>query len=270
MPDSIIKFNNISYKYSSGTVALNNINLDITKSKKSVLLGANGAGKSTLMLLLNGILKPTSGTLLFNNQIYSYKRSKIRDIRKSIGVLFQDSDSQLIAPSVYEEITFGLCNISKDKLWIKNQADMVIDSFRLDDIIDKPPHQLSDGQKKRVCLAAIVAMEPEVIVCDEPASNLDPQSAEMMFNYLDKLNRQGKTVIISTHDVNHAFEWANSVIVMNSGKVAAKGTPTEVFSDKELINRCGLKVPTIIEICNKLGINSYPENIDMLIKQLKN
>ncbi len=269
MSDSIITFDNVSYKYSCGTIALNNVNLDIPRSKKSVILGANGAGKSTLMLLLNGILKPESGSLLYNKIEYNYSKKKIRVIRNDIGILFQDSDSQLIAPSVYEEITFGLCNISNNKDWIKSQANMVIESFKLNDIIDKPPHQLSDGQKKRVCLAAIVAMEPEVIVCDEPASNLDPQSTEMMFNYLDKLNSQGKTIIISTHDVNHAYEWADSIIVMNRGNVIAQDTPTNVFSDNELINSSGLKIPSIIDICNKLGIKEYPENIDVLIKQLK-
>ena len=268
MNDTIVKLQDVSFSYPTGEKALNLINLELPAGKKIAILGGNGAGKSTLMLLLNGILKPTSGYLEYGNKKYNYNKKALRELRSKIGLLFPEPDYQLIAPTVYEEISFGLLNQFKDEALVRLKVEKTIDNFSLHDIIDKPPHQLSTGQKKRVCLAAILAMEPELIVCDEPASNLDPVYANSIFKYLEKLNKKGKTILISTHDVNNAYSWADYIIVMSNGKILESGLPDVIFKNKEMLQKANLNQPMIIELLNVLGLDNLsektPKNIDDL------
>ncbi len=247
MAKRIIELHNVSYKYVSGTLALNSVNLAIPKGKKVALLGANGAGKSTLMLLLNGIIRPTTGHLSYDSLKYNYKKRHLRQLRSKIGLIFSDSDNQLIAPTVYEEISFGLNNISKNEEWVRTKVDEALNAFALNSIAEKPTHELSTGQKKRVCLAAVLAMEPEVIVSDEPASGLDPRYEKKIFGYLDQLQEKGKTILISTHDVNQAYTWADHVIVLHHGEVLLQGEPKEVFGQKDVLKVTGLDLPYIVE-----------------------
>ncbi len=273
MVKSIITLCNVSYKYPSGTLALKSINLGLPKGKKIAVLGGNGAGKSTLLLLLNGILKATTGLLSYGSVEYNYKKSGLRELRSRIGILFSDPDNQLIAPTVYEEISFGLNNISRDKEWIRNKVEEALDTFCLHDLSNRPPHELSAGQKKRVCLAAVLAMEPEVIVCDEPASSLDPWHARLTFDYLNRLNEQGKTILISTHDVNQAYSWADYIIILKKGEVLISGSPKDVFSKKDLVEDAGLNLPFIIEACYALlpeiNTSDLPGTMDDFKKLLK-
>lgn len=246
MVDTIITMHNVSYRYPSGLLALNAIDLDIPKGKRIALLGANGAGKSTLMYLLNGILRPTEGFLTLENDRYSYKRKALRYLRSKVGLLFQDSDNQLLAPTVYEEISFGLINLVKDKNWVRCKVDEIIGAFGLHEISDRSPYELSAGQKKRVCLASVLAMEPELLVCDEPCSNLDPVSTQLTIDYLNDLNSLGKTVLVATHDVNMAYVWADHVIILKSGNVMCSGTPKEVFGNRRHIEDAGLHLPYMV------------------------
>ena len=256
MIQNIIELANISYTYPNGDSALNGINLEIPIGKKIALLGGNGAGKSTLMLLLNGILKPTKGGLSFKNVAYKYNKKGLRELRSKIGLLFPEPDYQLIAPTVYEEISFGLLNKFKDDKVVRKKVEKVVLDFSLQEIINKPPHQLSTGQKKRVCLASVLAMEPELIVCDEPASNLDPMYSKLIFNYLESLHKKGKTILISTHDVNRAYSWADYVIIMDKGEILEKGLPEKVFEDKELLKKANLNQPFIVNFFNEFKDNS--------------
>lgn len=253
MIESIIKLNKICYTYPNGDRALNSIDLEIPIGKKIALLGGNGAGKSTLMLLLNGVLKPSKGDLIYKNSPYKYTKKGLRELRSKIGLLFPESDYQLIAPTVYEEISFGLLNKFKDDTIVREKVEKAVKDFALQEFVNKPPHQLSTGQKKRVCLASILAMEPELIVCDEPTSNLDPVYSKKIFNYLDDLNENGKTILISTHNVNSAYSWADYIIVMNKGKILDKGTPEDIFENKELLKKANLNQPFIIDFLNELG-----------------
>lgn len=269
MIENIIELNNVSYTYPNGDTALNGINLEIPIGKKIALLGGNGAGKSTLMLLLNGILKPTKGDLSFKNVAYSYRKKGLRELRSKIGLLFPEPDYQLIAPTVYEEISFGLLNKFKDVEIVRAKAEKVIIDFSLEAIINKSPHQLSTGQKKRVCLAAVLAMEPELVVCDEPASNLDPMYSKLIFNYLDALHKKGKTILISTHDVNKAYSWADYVIIMDKGEILEKGVPEDIFEDQNLLNKANLEQPFLIDFLNNFGadFNVTSKTISALKKQ---
>jgi len=252
---SIIKLNNIVYKYPNGDKGLNGINLSIPKGKKIALLGANGAGKTTLMMMLNGVFKPSQGEICYKDVPYKYNKKGLRNIREKVGVLFHNPDHQLFAPSVFEEISFGLCQISNDKVWIHKKVQACLQEFELEDIADKTPHQLSTGQKKRVSMASVLVMQPEVLVCDEPSASLDPYHSDLMFAEFDKLNKAGTSVIISTHDVDKAFDWADEVIIMHQGEILAMGNPNTILSDVQLLKKAKLKQPKILEIYQNLGID---------------
>lgn len=273
MADNIISLHRVSHQYSSGILALNNINAGLPEGKKIALLGGNGVGKSTLMFMLNGILRPSQGFLSYKGEKITYKKKALRALRSKVGFLFQDSDNQLLAPTVYEEISFGLNNLGKDKDLVRKEVDEAIEAFCLQNLSERPPYELSAGQKKRVCLASVLAMKPELVVCDEPTSNLDPKHSKLTMNFLDNLNREGKTILIATHDVNMAYEWAEHIIILNEGCISSSGCPKEVFSNKKIIEEAGLNVPYIIQISEAISSNlktsDLPSNSVELEKLLK-
>lgn len=264
-----ITLHQVSYRYSNGVMALKDINLSIFQGKKTAILGRNGAGKSTLLFLLNGINKPSTGTLKLKDIPYRYDNRSLRNLRRQVGLLFPDPDAQLVAPSVYEEISFGLLNISNEKKWVEQRVDQALERFELEAIAKIAPHQLSAGQKKRVCLAAIMAMEPEVLVCDEPASSLDPYYTRQMFDELDKLNATGKTIIYTSHDIDQVYEWADHLVLVHEGSIAAQGPLAEVVQHENTFKDCGLHLPVVFEVGKWLHLEPLPANLEELKKALK-
>ena len=264
-----ITLHHVSYRYSNGVMALKDINLSIFQGKKTAILGRNGAGKSTLLFLLNGINKPSTGTLKLKDIPYRYDNRSLRNLRRQVGLLFPDPDAQLVAPSVYEEISFGLLNISNEKKWVEQRVDQALERFELEAIAKIAPHQLSAGQKKRVCLAAIMAMEPEVLVCDEPASSLDPYYTRQMFDELDKLNATGKTIIYTSHDIDQVYEWADHLVLVHEGSIAAQGPVAEVVQHENTFKDCGLHLPVVFEVGKWLHLEPLPANLEELKKALK-
>lgn len=264
-----ITLHQVSYRYSNGVMALKDINLSIFQGKKTAILGRNGAGKSTLLFLLNGINKPSTGTLKLKDIPYRYDNRSLRNLRRQVGLLFPDPDAQLVAPSVYEEISFGLLNISNEKKWVEQRVDQALERFELEAIAKIAPHQLSAGQKKRVCLAAIMAMEPEVLVCDEPASSLDPYYTRQMFDELDKLNATGKTIIYTSHDIDQVYEWADHLVLVHEGSIAAQGPVAEVVQHENTFKDCGLHLPVVFEVGKWLHLEPLPANLEELKKALK-
>jgi cobalt/nickel transport system ATP-binding protein len=258
--NNIFELREISYCYPNDEWALKNIDISIPKGAKVALIGENGAGKSTLMLLLNGILKPTNGSIQFENELICHRRKALRKLHQKVGFLFPNSDDQLIAPTVYEEISFGLMNLYKDENLTRKKTEEIIAHFDLKQIQHKSPHQLSSGQKKMVCLAAILAMEPEVIICDEPASHLDYKSEQLLFEHLDRLNKMGKTIIISTHNINQAYEWTDETILLHQSQLKAHGKTTEVLSHSNLLKEVNIPSPTIISLLNELNIDIPTNN----------
>jgi len=257
---NVIKLHDISFIYPNGNTGVSNISLDIPRGKKIALLGANGSGKTTLLMLLNGIFRPSAGEMLVDGQELSYSKRGLRDLRRKIGVMFHESDYQLFAPSVYEEISFGLTNISTDKAWIREKVHQVLEEFNLAHLASNAPHALSTGQKKWVVFAAILAMDPGVIICDEPAASLDPRQSDNMFELLDNLHRDGKTIIISTHDIDKAYEWADIAIVMHGGSVASRGECRKILRQEDTLEACGLRLPRIVELYKALNIDCEDEN----------
>ena len=248
----VLETRNVSYTYGDGTDALRNVSITLEEGKKIALVGPNGAGKSTLMLMFNGILRPTTGDVLFRGQNLQYDSASLREIRRKVGMVFQNSDDQIFAPTVYQDVAFGPVNLGFPAEKTKKYVGYALQYVGLSGYERRPPHHLSGGEKKRVALAGILVMEPEVMILDEPTSNLDPASSEEIMDMLDELNCGGKTMIISTHDVELAYRWADEVILMEDGSVLRRGMGPEVFGDVELIKRARLKLPIVVDLCKEL------------------
>ena len=246
MEDFIIKIDNLHYKYEDGKEALKGISFNIKKGEKIAILGPNGSGKSTFLLTLNGIHKPTKGNLYFNGKPYNYSKKSLLNLRSKIGVIFQDSDNQLFSSSVFQEISFGVLNLGIDENTCKKLVEQVIEELDITPFRNKPTYALSGGQKKQVSIADILVMNPEVIILDEPTSSLDPKHTAMVYNIIDKLNKKNITVILSTHDVNYAYKWAEKIIVFSEGKVLKIGSPKDIFNDTITLKKANLEKPYVL------------------------
>jgi cobalt/nickel transport system ATP-binding protein len=271
----ILETRDLKYTYPDGTIAIQDLSIEIKKGKKVAFVGPNGSGKSTLFLLLNGSLKPKTGEILFHGAPFKYDSKSLRDIRKSIGIVFQNSDDQIFAPTVYQDVAFGPSNLGYSKERVETSVQHALEHVGLARFKDKPPHHLSGGQKKRVAIAGVMAMEPEVIILDEPLSNLDPVGADEMVDLLNEFNHFGSTIIISTHDVDLAYRWSDYVFLMSNSKLIGQGTPVEVFKNQELLKKAGLRQPSTLEIYHEIerrglayGRNS-PKTVPELVNTLK-
>lgn len=252
MTTSIFTLEHISYQYADGTMALKDISLSFERGKKIALIGNNGAGKSTLFLLLNGILKPTSGTISFKGKKLSYSRKEIKELRQQVGIVFQNPDSQLFSSSVYEDIKFGPKNLGLPVERVNEIVDEVMKLTETESLKDKPPHFLSIGQKKRVSIAGIIAMNPELMVLDEPTAGLDPYYSKNIMTLLADIHNENRTIVLSTHNVDLAYEWADEIIVLHNGEMISRGTPSEVFQQNEVLQKSHLHQPWVMEVFHKM------------------
>ncbi len=216
------------------------------------LLGKNGAGKSTLFLHFNGIYEPTEGQVLIDGEPIDYSKKGLMKVRQKVGIVFQNPDDQLFAPTVEEDVAFGPLNLGKSQ---EETQEIVTNALKRVDMSGyerKAPHHLSGGQKKRVAIAGILAMNPEVMVLDEPTSGLDPRGASEILQLLYELNNEGMTIIISTHDVDLVPVYSNKVFVISKGNILKSGSTKEVFSDIELIRKANLRLPRIAHLAEIL------------------
>ncbi len=276
MDEYILQTRNLSFKYPDGTEALRNINLDIKKGKKVAFLGVNGSGKSTLFLNFNGVLKPTQGSVIYNGVEVKYNGKSLMELRKNVGIVFQDPENQLFSASVYQEVSFGAMNLKLVEKEVSKRVEEALRDVGMYDYKDKAVHFLSYGQKKRVAIADILVMNPDVIVFDEPTSSLDPKHSKQIVEIFDEINKAGITVILSTHDVNLAYAWADYVIVMRNGEIVGEGAPELVFSDEKLIEECYLEKPIILEVFQALrsvkkwdNSEGIPKDKEQLLKIIR-
>lgn len=252
MAESIIEAVNVEYRYPDGTVALSSLSMSIEKGKKIAVLGSNGAGKTTLFLHFNAVLKPSGGHIRFGGKEINYNRKCIEELRSNVGIVFQDPDSQLFSASVVQEISFGPINMGLPRDEVLSRVSRAMIDTETDQLGGRPTHFLSYGQKKRVSIADILAMDPEVIIFDEPTACLDPRLSVHVTGLLDQLSRKGKTVILSTHDVDLAYSWADYIFVINGGTVSGEGKPEDIFRDREFLIRNSLERPWIIDVFDEL------------------
>ena len=216
MKETIIEIKNLKYAYTGDKPALRGIDVTIGKGERIAVIGSNGAGKSTFFLNLNGVLTPDSGEIYFKGQKLTRDKKDLNTLRKSIGIVFQDADNQIIASTVMGEVSFGPMNLKLPREEVVRRVDEALEYMNITDFKDRPPHYLSGGEKKRITIADIIAMHSDVIVFDEPTAALDPLNAEMLEEVLEKLAAQEKTMLISTHDVDFAYRWAERALVFLS------------------------------------------------------
>ena len=253
MNDVILKADNLYFSYDDEkTHSLNGLSLEIRRGKKIAFMGANGSGKSTFFLCCNGIHKPTSGTLYFDGEPVDYSREGLLKLRQKVGIVFQDPDNQLFSASVYQEISFGVLNLGKSEEEAKEEVERIIESMEITPFRHKPTHALSGGQKKQVSIADILVMHPDVIILDEPAAALDPKHTTMVNKTVDQMTAQGITVLMATHDVNYAFEWADEIMLFKDGQLLMHGSPVDVFSNKRALAQTNLEQPAALQLFDSL------------------
>jgi len=256
----ILEFTDVHYAYPNCPASLNGVNFTIERGAKVALVGPNGAGKTTLLLMCNGILRPDKGEIRISGSPLKYDSRSLRETRKNVGLVFQNSDSQLFAPTVYQDVAFGPVNLGVDREKIPQMVAENLHAVGLEGYDKRPPHQLSGGEKKRASIAGILVMEPDILIFDEPTSSLDPAGAADLMELLDDLNAQGKTIIISTHDVELAYNWADNIILMNRGVVIHQDSPDKVFNDPALITTTNLRTPALLEIYTELVARNMLDN----------
>ncbi len=270
----VLEVRDLHFSYNDEKHALNGVNLKIYEGEKIAVLGSNGAGKSTFFLNINGVLKPHQGEIIYRGEVI--KKKRLNHLRKNVGIVFQDADSQIIASTVMAEVSFGPMNLKLPKEEVLRRVDKALDYMNISEFRERPPHYLSGGEKKRVSIADIIAMEPEVIIFDEPTAALDPLNAQMLEEVLEKMGQEGRTLLLSTHDVDFAYRWAERVIVFCDGKVIADDTPLRVFKQEEILKKANLKHPVLFDIYDILkekglvpGGELYPKNVEEFDKMVQ-
>ena len=233
------------------------------------MLGSNGAGKSTFFLLANGVLRPGAGRILFRGAPVGGGAKQLNVLRRGVGLVFQDPEVQLLGGSVEEEVSFGPMNLRLSVGEVRARVDAAIRSFALEEYRGRAPQYLSGGEKKRVTLADALAMEPQMLLLDEPAASLDPANTRLLEQNLQMLSEQGLGLMVATHDVDFAWRWATRVLVFRGGRLAGDGEPREIFENVSLLRTCGLEQPVLYRVGRVLGLAAPPHTVEELEQEWK-
>lgn len=257
--DNILEVKNVTYEYTDEEktfAAVKNLSLNIERGSFTVILGHNGSGKSTLAKMLNGLNKPTSGDV-FADGINTKDEETEIEVKRKVGMVFQNPDNQIIASIVEEDVAFGPENLGIPPKEIEKRVEEALKAVDMWEFRKSTPHHLSGGQKQRIAIAGIIAMQPECLVLDEPTAMLDPKGRAEIISTLHRLNRdKGITVVLITHYMEEA-ENADRVIVMNDGEIIADDKPKVIFSDVERLKKVGLDVPQTAELLYNLKKNGF-------------
>ncbi|QXM07342.1 energy-coupling factor transporter ATPase [Crassaminicella indica] len=250
---------NLTHVYNANSpfesTALNNINITIEKGEFIGLIGHTGSGKSTLTQHLNGLLKPTSGKIIINGFDITKKDVSLKEIRRKVGLVFQYPEHQLFEETVYKDVAFGPKNLGLNDSEIENRVKEAIELVGLsyNEIKERSPFELSGGQKRRVAIAGVIAMKPEILILDEPTAGLDPKARDEVLNQIKELHKKYKmTIILVSHSMEDIARLVDRIIVMHKGNIALTGKPSEVFKNVELLKSIGLLVPQITYLMKKL------------------
>lgn len=272
---TLVKVENLSYKYHNDKEALKGVSFSFSEGERIAVIGNNGAGKSTIFLNLNGVLTPSNGTITYKGE--ELNKKTLKELRKKIAIVFQNADEQMIASTVKTEISFGPMNLKLPVEEVKKRVEDAMAYMNLSEYGDRPPHYLSGGEKKRVSIADIIAMEPELIIFDEPTAALDPLNTQMLENVLEQLADEGKTLLVSTHDMDFAYRFADRILVLCDGELIADDIPEKIFSNNELLSKASLKKPMLVEMWEGLLQKdqftidkdaSYPKTIAELMDRI--
>lgn len=268
----LLQVKNLCFAYDEKPI-LKQINVSVCRGDRIAVMGSNGAGKSTFFLNLNGVLQPDSGEIFLEGK--KLKKKDFKELHKRVGFVFQDADSQIIASNVRAEISFGPMNLGLSKEEVRNRVAAAIEYMELSQFEDRAPQYLSGGEKKRVSIADILAMETDVLIFDEPMAALDPVNAQNVESILKRLHEDGKTLLIATHDVDFAYRYADRILVFSDGEIIADSTPQEVFHRKEIMERAHLKAPAVMTVWEALEQKGfvkkgtgYPVTAEELLERL--
>jgi cobalt/nickel transport system ATP-binding protein len=244
MSHHIIEVLGLKYTYPDSTQALRGVNFTLTHGESVALVGANGAGKSTLLLHLNGFLAPVEGVVSIGHVPITPKT--LEAVRRTVGMVFQDPDDQLFMPTVDEDVAFGPLNLGLPPEEVEKRVVDALERVGALALRDRPPHRLSGGEKRAVAIASVLAMKPDVLVMDEPSSNLDPRARRRLITLLASFQH---TKIIATHDLDLVLDLCERTIVLHGGEVLADGPTKDIFADEELLERSGLEKPLRMQVC---------------------
>jgi len=251
MPAPRLSAQVLSFRYPDGTIALSDILLDVMPGEFCGILGSNGSGKTTLLKLLDGMIKDFNGTVLLDGD--NIRRLSPREIYSKVGLVFQNPDDQLFAHSVYEDVAFGPRNMGCDEDAVRRLVAEALEAVEMADLAAKDIHNLSYGQKKRVCIAGLLAMGHEILLLDEPTAGLDPMGEYRMMELLTRLNREsGVTIVMATHSVDLVPVFLSRLHILSRGRLVRSGTPEEVFSNRDELAEVKLRLPYIAELIHQL------------------
>ncbi len=248
MSHHIVEANDLHYTYPDGTEGLKGVSFRVTQGESVALVGENGAGKSTLLMHMNGYLMATQGDVRIGD--YMVKHKHLDYVRRSVGIVFQNADDQLFMPTVFDDVAFGPLNLGFEKEAVEKKVAQVLETVGAAHLAKRPPYRLSQGEKKAVAIASVLAMSPDILVMDEPSSSLDPLSRLKLINLLKTFKH---TKIIASHDLDMAMDLCERTIVLHEGQIAADGPTAELFKDEELLHRCNLEKPLRMQACPACG-----------------
>jgi cobalt/nickel transport system ATP-binding protein len=248
MSHHIVEAMDLEFTYPDDTHALLGISFRISHGESVAIIGANGAGKSTLLLHLNGYLTPTSGQVRIGD--FPLTRETVQEVRRTVGMVFQDPDDQLFMSTVYDDVAFGPLNLGLPLEEVNTNVLKALDIVGVTELKDRPPHRLSSGQKRRVAIATVLSMSPDILVMDEPTSGLDPQARRQLIEML-KTFKHSK--IIATHDLDMVMDLCERTIVVDEGRIKADGPTNEIFNDEKLLHESHLEKPLRLKGCPACG-----------------
>jgi len=250
---TLLDLQDVSFRYPDGSIGLNGCSLAIERGTRNALIGANGSGKTTLFQHCNGLLRPQSGIVRYAGAALDYSRGGLRQLRSQVGMVFQNPDHQLFSASVQEDVSFGPINLGLDETTVRRRVADALHAVGMADGADKAVHNLSFGQKKRVCIAGVLAMQPELLVLDEPMAGLDHKMRTEFLAVLDALHAQGITLLLATHDIDFAYRWADRIHLMAAGRCTASLEAADLAECGDALSALGLPLPTVVELHRHLA-----------------
>lgn len=250
----LLELSRVSFRYADGSLGLNDCSLTIRRGSRNVLIGANGSGKTTLFQHGNALLRPQSGIVHYAGLPVDYSRAGLRELRSKVGMVFQNPDRQLFSASVQEDVSFGPLNLGLDMARVRQRVAHALRAVGMAAYADKAVHNLSFGQKKRVCIAGVLAMEPELLILDEPMAGLDHAMQAELLLVLDDLHARGITLLLATHDIDFAYRWADRIHLMSGGRCTASLNAPELSHQASALASIGLPLPEIIGLHRELAV----------------
>ncbi len=263
----------LGHRYADGSKGLDDCSLAIRRGSRNALLGANGSGKTTLLQHFNGLLHPSSGSLRFAGIPLDTSRAGLTALRRRVGLVFQNPDRQLFSASVVEDVSFGPLNLGLDDATVRRRVAEALAAVGMAEQAERPIHHLSFGQKKRVCIAGVLAMQPDVLLLDEPMAGLDAAMQADLLAVLDRLAVQGITIVLSTHDVDFAYRWADDIHLLAAGRCIASFPASTLPQQAVALHQAGQALPSVVALHRALAVRGIvgvtpPRSLDALLATL--